>query len=180
MKTHFILGKPGEGLAKQREAGSVGKALLGLIAVGAVCAGGFYLYAKGKPLSENPLVQLTQASQPPVSESPEAQKAESALPSEVPAATPAAAIVQDQPPAEPKESQAVAAAPATPAPLRTAPNGMVFLSKRITVTRESGLSGYPAGTLILVKSKAGGKVRGSINGVVVEVSENDTALTFQP
>jgi hypothetical protein len=33
---------------------------------------------------------------------------------------------------------------------------------------------------MLVKSKAGGKIKGSINGVIVEVPASHTAATFQP
>jgi hypothetical protein len=181
LKTYFFFGDRGKCPVGNCEAGSVVKALLGLLAVGAVCAGGFYLYAKGKPLSENPLAQLTQTIRPAASdEKPEVQKSEFAPSPEEPGATPAAARVQDQPPSEPAESPAPVIAQSTPLPLRTAPTGMVFLAKRITVTRETGISSYPAGTLILVKSKAGGNIRGSINGAVVDVAENDTSTTFQP
>ena len=170
MKTPFFI--------NNREAGSAVKAFLGLLAVGAVCAGGFFLYAKGKPLSENPLANLTQTVQSAISDAkPQPEKAESAPPAGETETAPAAASTQDQPPAGTAAAPAVAKA--TPMPLRTAPAGMIFLAKRITVTRDSGLTSFPAGTLLLIKSKANGKIRGSINGVTVEVAEKETSATFQ-
>jgi hypothetical protein len=182
MKTYSLIGDRsaigGNTLRLGRETGSVTKALLALLAVGAVGAGGFYVYAKGKPLSESPLSQLTQTIQSSVSnDEAEPVKTDSVPPDSGLKAAPVSSLTQEDLP----ESTAGAAAvvQATPVPLRTAPAGMVFLAKRVTVTRETGISSFPAGTLVLVKSKTGGKIRGTINGVNIEVVEAQTSTTFQ-
>lgn len=176
MKTNLLITKT----KKAQAAGSVAKVALGVVAVAVVGTAGFLVYAKGKPLSENPLAQITQSIQSKVSDAKaETQKSESApaAPSES-APVASAPETQDAPPTGAATSSV--AAQATPLPLRVAPDGMVFLAKRVTITRDTGISSFSEGTLMLVKSKAGGKIKGSINGVIVEVLASDTAPTFQP
>lgn len=74
---------------------------------------------------------------------------------------------------------ATAAKAVNPAEPKVAPAGMVYLAKRITVTKETGLASFPKGTLVVVKSKAGGKIRGSIQGVNVELSEAEATTILQ-
>lgn len=163
-----------------RQAGFAAKAAIGVVAVALVGTAGFLLYAKGKPLSENPIAQVTQAIQSSVSPDAKAetQKAESdaslAPESAAPAGQPS---VQDQPPGSVGATSVVAKA--TPVPLRVAPDGMVFLAKRVTISRETGITSFPEGTLVLVKSRAGGKIKGSINGVTIDVPASDTTSTFR-
>jgi hypothetical protein len=161
------------------EAGSVAKVTLGVVAVAVVGTAGFMLYAKGKPLSENPLAQITQTIQSTVSDAKTETKKAETTPGDAPEAAPVstAAATQDSPPSA-AAAPSVAAA-STPVPVRVAPDGMVFLARRVTISRDSGISSYPEGTLLLVKSKAGGKIKGSINGVAIEVSASDTATTFR-
>lgn len=176
MKTYSFITKT----KKTQTTGSVAKAALGVIAVAVVGTAGFLVYAKGKPLSENPLAQITQSLQPKTADAKaETQKSESA-PAALSESAPStsAPATQDAPPSEP--ATASVAAKATPLPLRVAPNGMVFLAKRVTISRDTGISSFSEGTLMLVKSKTGGKIKGTINGVTVEVPASDTATTFQP
>jgi cytoskeletal protein RodZ len=136
MKTYSFITKR----EKTREAGSVAKAALGVVAVAVVGTAGFLVYAKGKPLSENPLAQITQAIQSKAPDSKaEAQKSESAPAAPTDSAPVASAPeTQDAPPSEP--ATASVTAKATPLPLRVAPDGMVFLASG---SPSRGIQGFP-------------------------------------
>lgn len=150
-------------------------ALVALVLVGLVAAG-FVVRVKGKSLSESVLPTLSQVQNAIVPSTEEASPVPAATPDPVdtPLENPAVAPTANALPAPVK-----AVAPAAPAAPKIAPAGMVYLAKRITVTKETGLSSYPKGTLVVVKSKAGGKIRGSINGVNVELSEAEATTVLQ-
>lgn len=149
-------------------------ALLALVLVGLVAAG-FVVRVKGKSLSESVLPALSQV-QNAIVPTEEASPVPAATPDPVdtPLANPTVVPTANALPVPAK-----AVAPAAPAAPKIAPAGMVYLAKRITVTKETGLSSYPKGTLVVVKSKAGGKIRGSINGVNVELSEAEATTVLQ-
>lgn len=58
---------------------------------------------------------------------------------------------------------------------RLSPEGVVYLTKRISVTTESSVVGVPEGTRIVVLSRDSGRITGHIDGLVVEVAEADTS-----
>lgn len=177
VKSIFSRGASAGSLSSGRRelSGFISKAaLVALVLVGLVAAG-FIVRVKGKSLSESVLPALSQA-QNVISSTEEASPMPTATPdpSDAPQAAPAVAPAANALPAP-----ARAVVPAAPAAPKVAPPGMVYLAKRITVTKETGLASYPKGTLVVVKSKAGGKIRGSINGVNVELSEAEATTVLQ-
>jgi hypothetical protein len=165
-------------LQNRRLSGSAGKAVLVVLALGVLGAGGFYyLKSQGKELPE-PLVSAL-AQVVPVSQAAAQPAGESLSSQAVPQASPAAESLPSADPLPAARGAATPSVPAVPAAPKVAPAGTVYLAKRITVTSDTGISSFPRGTLVVVTSKKGGRIQGSIGGAKVQLSEADTASVLQ-
>ncbi len=158
---------------KRGKQGFVVRAVIIVLAVVVMSAAGFVLYGKGKGTApENLSADRSQEPSQPGA-LPERQGGTSET-NPLPQSAPAAGSRLPAGAAAPAAAKAVA--PSSP---KVAPAGMVYLAKRITITRETGLASFPKGTLVVVKSKAGGKIRGSIQGLNVELSEAEATTVLQ-
>lgn len=162
----------------RRPSGSTAKALLVVLGLGVLGAGGFYyLKSQGKELPE-PLVSAL-AQVVPVSQAAAEPAGESVSSQAVPQASPAAESLPSADSLPAARAEATPSLPAAPAAPKVAPAGTVYLAKRITVTSDTGISSFPRGTLVVVTSKKGGRIQGSIGGTKVELSEAETAPVLQ-
>lgn len=162
---------PGLPSVHHSSSGSIGKITLSVLVLAAVAGVGFHFI--GQPQ----VSQVSAAEPPPVAEG----VPDSAAPAE-PSGTPGALEIADAPvaslPAPPPaapEPQVQVAERAAP---KTAPAGMVYLARRMTITRETGITSLPEGTLVIVKSRNGGKVQASIRGLSLELGEGDYVTVY--
>lgn len=155
--------------------GFMGRGALVVVAVGIAGFAAYAWFARQDPAAANPLTTLAQAVVPSASAAAEPRPA--ARTDGPPETAPTAPANSSRPPAP--DAPPTAEAQSTPSGPRTAPAGMVFLTKRVTVTRDTGLTSFPEGTLILVKSRAGGTIRGVVRGIPVEVPAAQTATTYE-
>ncbi|CAN5605241.1 hypothetical protein BH09VER1_BH09VER1_21080 [soil metagenome] len=60
-------------------------------------------------------------------------------------------------------------------PARLAPDGVVYLTKRISVTTDTSVIGVPEGTKVIVLAREAGRITGQVGGMVLDIPEAETS-----